>query len=226
MTALRSLVRLQWYSSFAGACLVAPDITVDGSSAGYAAQETLALTEDQMASICAEYATMSDALNAVYAEQKAMLSTTVEVGSQVLMTGQVSVNQRPLSASTAAFPVQQRMPRYHHTAGLLGLSLCNSAVWITLHPSTGSLRFVCEACFIALRLAWAERMRTSASMMYMLHVHAAAGAAVGQQQAAVRAAGVRRGVQPAHPQPWTVCGRHGGRGAALDECCHPRRGCW
>ena len=49
-----------------------------------------ALTDDQMASICAEYGTMSDALNALYSEQKAMLSTTVEVhSSQVLMTPQV-----------------------------------------------------------------------------------------------------------------------------------------
>ena len=56
------------------------------------AQATLALTDDQMASICAEYNTMSAALNALYSEQKAMLSTNVEVHSQVLMTGQVCIS--------------------------------------------------------------------------------------------------------------------------------------
>ncbi len=81
----------------------------------YAAQEALALTDNQTASICTEYAMMSDALNAVYAEQKAMLATTVEVGSQVLMTGQVCLKRM---ASICAFLVTQ-MPACsasHHAA--------------------------------------------------------------------------------------------------------------
>ena len=60
-----------------------------GSLHARAAQAALALTDEQVASICTEYDNMTAALNAVYSEQKAMLSNTVEVQAQTLMTDQV-----------------------------------------------------------------------------------------------------------------------------------------
>ncbi len=65
------------------------DITVKASHARDAAQAALALTDDQMASISTEYNTLSDALIALCSEQKAVLSSTVEVQSQDVVNDQV-----------------------------------------------------------------------------------------------------------------------------------------
>ena len=54
------------------------------------AQVALALADEQVDSACRAYEKMTAALNALYSEQKAMLSSTVEVRAQAMMTDQVS----------------------------------------------------------------------------------------------------------------------------------------